>query len=94
MFIIQCEVINKSIVWTRDEKRSSRTAAALGSKKDLSTVMILLIGPFIMWVEWTTHLRPSIPFSIYSGMRSSFDLHAECMLLCCDVGVTQLSVFS
>ena len=33
MFIIQCEVINKSIVWTRDEKRSSRIAAALGSKK-------------------------------------------------------------
>lgn len=48
----------------------------------------------IMWVEWTTHLRPSIPFSIYSGMRSSFDLHAECMRLCYDVGVTQLSVFS
>lgn len=33
MFIVQCEVINKSIVWTRDAKRSSRTAAALGSKK-------------------------------------------------------------
>ena len=33
MFIVQCEVINKSIVWTRDEKRSSRTAAALGIKK-------------------------------------------------------------
>lgn len=33
MFIIQCKVINKSIVWTRDAKRSSRTAAALGSKK-------------------------------------------------------------
>lgn len=94
MLIVQCKAINKSIVWTRDAKRSSRTAAALGSKKDLSTVMILLIGPFIMWVEWTTHLRPSIPFSIYSGMRSSFDLHAECMLLCCDVGVTQLSAFS
>ncbi len=33
MFIVQCKVINKSIVWTRDAKRSSRTAAALGSKK-------------------------------------------------------------
>lgn len=33
MFIIQCKAINKSIVWTRDAKRSSRTAAALMSNK-------------------------------------------------------------
>lgn len=33
MLIVQCKAINKSIVWTRDAKRSSRTAAALGSKK-------------------------------------------------------------
>lgn len=33
MLIIQCKVINKTIVWARDEKRSSRTAAALMSNK-------------------------------------------------------------
>lgn len=93
MFIIQCKVINKSIVWTRDAKRSSRTAAALESKKEPISSIITVDRSFLC-VEKITRLRPSIPFLIYSGMRSSFDLHAECMLLCCDVGATQLSVFS
>ena len=94
MFIIQCKVINKSIVWTRDAKRSSRTAAALMSNKKGPISSIITVDRSFLCVEKITRLRPSIPFSIYSGMRSSFDLHAECMLLCCDVGATQLSVFS